>query len=427
MPKTFVPAPAGRPSSSLAPLFEPRSLTPHADRLRRYKDNHSRTSTHRVESLPHRMDRPAITTVIATHNRAGLVRRAISSVQAQTYTNIVIAVYDNASTDETAEAVREMAAHDHRIRYFRQTENIGAGENFLYGLRRVETPLFHLLSDDDTIFPDFYSKAVSWLLQFSDAQLAAGGTLEVFENDQFLFAPQAFWPRDGRYAPPDGLDLMLSGFHPSWTTVVFRKDVLRDHGYFDPSLGKVLDLEFLLRIVTRRPYVVFREGCGIFSRHSAAAGESTSVEIMGRFEEMIARLTELGAIEDATKSLVRQKLLLQLRRRIHQVAVKHLLKMEARPALDALSAYRNRYKTTLLSKFIESVALVGVACRPALAVLKPLEALRRRAVAHSSRTAARRHGLGPIAVSFTRSPRKSQGGQTDALESYVPPTKSRNT
>src|SRR5581483_11563742 len=109
-----------------------------------------------------------VTTIIATYNRAQLVTRAIRSVQAQSYRNVVIAVYDNASTDDTQAVVEAMASADSRIRYYRREHNVGAANNFLFAVRDVSTPLFHLLSDDDLIFPDFISDAVSWLDRVPD-------------------------------------------------------------------------------------------------------------------------------------------------------------------------------------------------------------------------------------------------------------------
>lgn len=339
------------------------------------------------------MGDPAVTTVIATYNRAALVSRAIRSVQAQSYGNVLIAVYDNASDDDTQAVVETIAHADPRVRYRRRAHNVGAGNNFLYALRDVSTPFFHLLSDDDVIFPDFISDAVSWLDRVPDARFAAGGTLEVYDTGELLFAPQAFWPRDGRFVSPDGLDLMLRGFHPSWTTVLFRREVLDEVGEFDSALGKVVDLEYTLRIAVEYPYVVFRKPSGIFSRHSDAGGEFTSVAVVDDFEEMARRILELPGLDPRTKSMVDFELSAMRHKRAMQVAVKDLLRAQPGRARETLSYYHERYPKTSLSRFLSLVSAVGTACPPLLLTMRPLEALRRRLVARKSRLAARKRGV----------------------------------
>lgn len=343
------------------------------------------------------MGDPAVTTIIATYNRARLVTRAIASVQNQSYRNVVIAVYDNASTDETRDAVEAMASTDPRIRYYRRELNVGAANNFLFALRDVRTPLFHLLSDDDSIFPEFFADAISWLDRVPDARFAAGGTLEVYDTGELLFAPQAFWPYDGRYVAPDGLKLLLQGFHPSWTTVLFRTKVLDEAGEFDSALGKVVDLEYTVRIAAAYPYVVFRKPSGIFSRHSAAGGEFTDAGIVDEFDEMARRFAAMPSLDDGVKALIESELGAMRHKRAMQVAVKDLLRMQPDGARRTLRYYHGRYPKTALSRFLSVVSAVGAACPPLLATMRPLETLRRNVVARNSRKAARDRGidLGP--------------------------------
>src|SRR5262244_3089429 len=72
--------------------------------------------------------RPTVSVCIPTYNRAKLLRQAIGSVLEQTFQDFEIIVYDNASTDDTA-AVAESFSEE-RIRYFRNTRNLGHRENW---------------------------------------------------------------------------------------------------------------------------------------------------------------------------------------------------------------------------------------------------------------------------------------------------------
>jgi glycosyltransferase involved in cell wall biosynthesis len=58
----------------------------------------------------------------------------MKSVFAQTYPHFQVCVNDNASGDETATVVRELAKADPRVKYYCHPENIGVFKNFVYGM-----------------------------------------------------------------------------------------------------------------------------------------------------------------------------------------------------------------------------------------------------------------------------------------------------
>ena len=83
-----------------------------------------------------------ITTIIPTYRRPQLLRRAVMSVLNQTMHNFKVCVYDNASGDETAAVVAEMAESDPRVEYYCHSSNLGAINNFNHGMKHVRTPYF---------------------------------------------------------------------------------------------------------------------------------------------------------------------------------------------------------------------------------------------------------------------------------------------
>mgnify|MGYP002518910846 CR=1 FL=1 len=68
---------------------------------------------------------------ILTYNRAELLRQALDALSVQTDGNFAVAVYDNASRDETPQTVESFREKfGARLRYVRHGENIGADANF---------------------------------------------------------------------------------------------------------------------------------------------------------------------------------------------------------------------------------------------------------------------------------------------------------
>ncbi len=71
----------------------------------------------------------------------------------QTYKDISFIISDNCSTDETVSIVSKYS-YDERITLIRQPYNIGALENGNYGLSRIKTEYFMMLSHDDYFYDD---------------------------------------------------------------------------------------------------------------------------------------------------------------------------------------------------------------------------------------------------------------------------------
>jgi glycosyltransferase domain-containing protein len=337
---------------------------------------------------------PEITVVVPTYNREELLLRAVRCVQNQTYPNVRLLICDNASSDGTQAAVAQLMRDDTRIEYHRHESNIGAMRNWLFGLAHVRTPYFLFLSDDDVILPHMLAEAQSWLERFPDAQFAAGGTLEATQQGKLVFSAQSYWPREGYFSAPDGIELLLAGLHPSWTTTLFRTSVLELVGLPNADLPNRLDLDFTLRIACRYPFVVFRKPSGIFVRHGEQDGVSMAASVVRQYEAMADYYGALEGLDGQTRRLVADGIRSHLSKCVWQVAVKQLLRGEAAQALETVRAYRRRgYRTSPMSVFLSSVALVGAVCPPALAVLRPLEKLRGAVQAHMSRAASRQNGI----------------------------------
>ncbi len=336
------------------------------------------------------MDNSTVTVVLPTYNRSRLLRRAIRSIKSQTYPHFLIHVYDNASTDDTRDVVQSIAAEDARLQYHRHERNMGAVANALYGMRHIETPFFHVLSDDDLIFADFFAEAISWLNRVPAAGFAAGGTLEATPDGALLFSPQAYWPRDGSFGLNDGLPLLLRGFHPSWTTMVFRRSVLDLIGAPNPNLPNLLDLDFTLRVATRLPFAVFRRPSGIFLRHASSAGDFADYSVITQYETMIEQYSS-GELPGHVKALFRTELREQMGKRVCQIAAKQLLRGDARTALETLASYHKRYAPFTASLLIRAIAGSATIFPPLVVAARALDALRRSLRTSASAVAGARN------------------------------------
>ena len=91
---------------------------------------------------------PLFSVIIPTYNRAALLREALDSVFAQSFTDYEVIVVDDGSTDETAAVV---ASYGSRIRYFQQ-QNQGPGAARNLGAKYATGEYIAFLDSDDLWF-----------------------------------------------------------------------------------------------------------------------------------------------------------------------------------------------------------------------------------------------------------------------------------
>lgn len=200
------------------------------------------------------MSKPMITTIIPTYRRPQLLKRAIKSVLNQTYPDFQVCVYDNASGDETAEVVSEFAKADSRVKYFCHSENIGAGENFLYGMKQVNTEFFSFLSDDDILLPEFYERAIKTIHNYPSAMFVATRVIRITDRDNSIIGNPDYFP-SGFYKPPEGFNMMIKYTPPIWTGILFQSYVIEKLGFIDLNVGLPGDFEYEYRIASYFPYI----------------------------------------------------------------------------------------------------------------------------------------------------------------------------
>ena len=98
---------------------------------------------------------------------------ALDSILAQTYGKFELIISDNASTDRTEEICRQYANRDRRIRYLRNSQNLGAARNFNRVFELFSGgKYFRWNAHDDLIDPTFLQKCVQALEESPSASLA---------------------------------------------------------------------------------------------------------------------------------------------------------------------------------------------------------------------------------------------------------------
>jgi glycosyltransferase involved in cell wall biosynthesis len=115
---------------------------------------------------------PLVSAGIPVYQGENFLDETLRALRAQDYPNLEIVVCDNASTDRTADIVREHAAEDPRVRLIVNKENIGAAPNYNKAFEVSRGEYFAWNAHDDLSSSGFFRSGVEALRNDSDAVVA---------------------------------------------------------------------------------------------------------------------------------------------------------------------------------------------------------------------------------------------------------------
>jgi glycosyltransferase involved in cell wall biosynthesis len=115
---------------------------------------------------------PRVSIGMPIYNGERYLRKSVTSILEQTFTDLELIVSDNASTDATREIVLEFAARDPRVRYYRNERNMGASYNYCRVIELGEGEFFRHAAYDDVLAPTNIERCVEELDRYPKCVLA---------------------------------------------------------------------------------------------------------------------------------------------------------------------------------------------------------------------------------------------------------------
>ena len=183
--------------------------------------------------------RPLVSAVIASRDRPELAARAVRSALAQTYEPVEIVLVDDGSTPRLV--LPPELRHDSRVTTVRLDVPQGAGYARNVGVERSRGSLLAFLDDDDVWRPDKIRCQVDVLSRSKESVAAVECGFDLWDDDGLVLR---FLPRPDRDLGRTLLERPC--LQPS--TVLLRRSAFDALGGFDPTLLRVEDWEFWLRL-----------------------------------------------------------------------------------------------------------------------------------------------------------------------------------
>lgn len=183
---------------------------------------------------------PLVSVVIPSYNRPAELRRALASVLAQDVEDLEILVIDDASTEDTESAATGFG--DPRIRFLRQPHNGGVAAARNRGLQESRAPFIALLDDDDEWLPGKLTKQLACLQAGPpDLGLVYGSAEDVDTDGRTRFHPNRAEGQLYRKM------LSRNRMHGAPSSLLMRRNIVRQIGFFDPRLPAIEDYDYFLR------------------------------------------------------------------------------------------------------------------------------------------------------------------------------------
>jgi hypothetical protein len=240
--------------------------------------------------------------VVPCYNYARFLTRCVESALGQEGVEVRVLILDDASSDDTPEVGRRLAASDSRVEYRRHDVNRGHIATYNEGLLEWAKAEYSLLiSADDVVAPGAFRRATRLLDLHAEAGMAYG-MAHTIENDD-----------DPPAMPPPAIEesRVISGerflrhcceraYCPvSTPTAVVRTSVQRACGGYSSDLPHSGDLEMWMRFALRGPIGVLRSVQAFYRWHAANMGAQYYNQALGdRREFLLACHRVLGGPKD---------------------------------------------------------------------------------------------------------------------------------
>lgn len=217
-----------------------------------------------------------VSVIIATHNRAALVKEAIESVLAQSVPVHEVIVVDDGSTDATCETLRSFGD---RIRAISQ-RNQGASAARNTAMRMATGSWLAFLDDDDVWLKDKIAKQTEIVQRDPALGLVYCSDYAVDHQLRVMYQRPANSENRG-----DVFEKLLVNNFIFTSCVMARRDAVEEAGFMDLSLRFAQDWDLWLKIA-KKYRVDFAAEPVVYYRHSPTGCLTKDIPAVDRMKEM---------------------------------------------------------------------------------------------------------------------------------------------
>ncbi len=188
------------------------------------------------------MTDPKLSVVMSCYNAQGTVQKAIDSIVNQSFTEFEFIIIDDASSDNTLEILSQYQKQDKRITILTNKSNQGLSYSLNRGIQQARTPIIARMDADDISYSSRLQLQYDFMQDHPEVDILGTAVRYVDKSNK---------PVKTMSLPTEDRDIKKRVFrktlvfHP---TVMIRKEVYEQHGYYDPELRWAEDADLWYRL-----------------------------------------------------------------------------------------------------------------------------------------------------------------------------------
>ena len=209
---------------------------------------------------------PRVSIIMPTFRRSHQIPESIHSLLSGEYQDFELLVRDDGNTsDGTEEAVAAAAAGDTRVRYHRNSANLGVARNLNAGICDSQGELIAVCHDHDLYLPGFLKAMVNALDRHPSALYVHCASQVIDQEGEQKGANVSDFAE--LTSGTGWLKFMLSTPHcPVCALTLVRRSAHERYGLYNPRDGFITDIDMWMRLsiygdvaFVREPYLLLRE------------------------------------------------------------------------------------------------------------------------------------------------------------------------
>jgi glycosyltransferase involved in cell wall biosynthesis len=181
-----------------------------------------------------------VSIIIPSYNAAAYVKYAVDSALAQTYKNCEVIVVDDGSTDNTRQVLAPYIDSG-KIKYiYHENKGLAGARNT--GIKNSSGEYIALLDADDIFLPEKIAEQVRVLEENTDFGVCYSDLIHFSDSE-----PRKFYHHRYKYPSGNIFEPLLHKQFINPLTVMARREVFEQCGYFNESLRRSEDWDLWLR------------------------------------------------------------------------------------------------------------------------------------------------------------------------------------
>lgn len=204
------------------------------------------------------MEQPLVTVICACYNQSAYILESLESVKNQTYPNLELVIWDDASKDNSVDIIDSWINQNPelKISFTKNSENKGICKSLNEAKSLAKGKYIQILALDDLLLPDKIERHVQLLekskstdaLVFSDAYLIDSAS-NTYQNRFIAYYKRYLSLESGNFFE----ELLKNNFIPAMT-VLYKTEILNEIGSWDETLAYE-DYDMLLRIAEKYDFI----------------------------------------------------------------------------------------------------------------------------------------------------------------------------